>query len=81
MAAIPAGCERRSALFYTGVAVTFTCVLAIFKDYAANVLRCELLTLFWCKRHKTAFFRDWTEPKKWRHYVTLCISVRIDGLG
>jgi len=58
MAAIPAGCERRSALFSTGVAVTATRELAVYKDYAANVLRCELLTLFWWKRHRSAFFRD-----------------------
>lgn len=60
MAAIPAGCGRRSALFSTGAAVTATCELAVFKDYAANVLRCELLTLFWWKRHRSAFFRDRT---------------------
>jgi hypothetical protein len=45
MAAMPAGCARRSALF-TGIVVTAMRVIAIFKDYAANVLRCELLTLF-----------------------------------
>jgi hypothetical protein len=42
MAALTAGCEGRAALF-PGVAFNFTYVLAVFKEYATNVLRCELL--------------------------------------
>ena len=67
-----AGCERRSALF-TGVAVKATCVIAIFKDYAASVLRCEMLLCFG-GRHRPAFFRDRTGLQE---MVSLCYVMYI----
>lgn len=80
MAAIPAGCERRSALC-TVVAVKVKCMTAIFKGYAANVLRCKMLLCFGGRDIGLRSFVIGQGFKKWCYYVTLCISARIDDLG